>query len=219
VAARSTLKLWIRNWLGTSADDPAYADSVLDPSIQQAYDGLVGEMFAQKPDFLQAAVVTLATDASDGLVYTFTTQSTPLTDFAGYLEVRYNDKDGVQLTEARSEELNKCGTDYFAITGPDESAVLTLSDGSPTGTPLYFRYRAWPAELASDTDAPTAIPSRFQDVVALETLFAYGFGGEQRLPPELFARWTTRRAQLFAHIASRGVQGSRTRVEEPLFDD
>jgi len=219
VAARSTIKLWIRQLLGTSSDDPRYADATLDPIVQQAYDSLIWAAFVQNPDYLVAATITLTADATDSLVYTFATQSTAVTDFAGWLEVRYLDKDGLALTECRSEDLNEVGTDFFVITGPDESAVLTLSDGSPTGTDLYFRYRAWPASLVDDNSVPVGLPSRFHDVLALESLFAYGLGGEQRLPPELGARWLDRKTQMLSHIGKRGIQPTQTRIMQPLFDD
>jgi hypothetical protein len=54
------------------------------------------------------------------------------------------------------------------------------------------------------------------DVVALEALFAFALGGESRWPQELRERWTNRRAALFAHIRQRGVQPSRTRLDQSV---
>jgi hypothetical protein len=37
---RTTLKSQVRAYLGTTADDPAFTDAVLEPILQQAYDSL-----------------------------------------------------------------------------------------------------------------------------------------------------------------------------------
>ena len=209
---REDLKNLVRRYLGTSSDDPAYANDVLEPMVQQAIDSLVSSIQDANPDYLVKPPVTLVADTPTSHNYTFATQAAPIVDFAKWLEVRYTDEDGSLLSEARLEDLRDSGTDFFAITGPDEAPVLVTSKDSPAGNALWFRYAYWPAELTVDTDEPDGIPTRFHDVIALECLFVYGLGGEQRLPRELYDRWFDRRAQLMSRVGRRGVQNSRSRL-------
>jgi hypothetical protein len=209
---RGTLKTQIRTYLGTSDDDPAYSSTILDPIVQQAVDSLLSSIQDANPDYLVKTPVTLVADSTTSHNYTFATQGAPITDFAKWLEVRYDNGDGALLSEARLEELRDAGTDFFAITGPDEAPVLVTSTDSPAGNALYFRYGYWPAALASDSSEPTGVPSRFHDVVALEALFSFGLGGEQRLPRELYDRWFDRRSQLMSRVGRRGVQNSHSRL-------
>ena len=211
MASRSTLRTWIRTLLGADADDPAFSDDVLNPIVQQAADSIVSAILRTNPGYL-SKTATLLPDAGSRRTYTFATQSTPVTDFGHWLEVRYDNDDGLQLTEARLDELRDAGPDYFAITGPDEAAVLVTSPGSRGAAPIWIRYGYWPAPMTDDNAAPGGIPERFHDVVALEALFAFGLGGEQAKPRELHDRWIDRKAELLAHVSRRGVQPSRTRV-------
>ncbi len=208
---RAQIKQQIRILLGTSSDDPQFSDTILDPIVQQSVDSLIGAIQDANPDFL-SKIVTLAADSATGLTYTFASQANPITDFAKWLEVRYVDQDGLELDECRAEEMMRIGGDCFVITGEDETPVLTLSSGSQVGGAVWFRYGYWPAELVDDNSVPTGISSRFHDVIALEALFVFGLGGEQRRPPELSNRWLDRRAQLLARVGRRGVTPSRTRV-------
>lgn len=211
-----TLKTIIRDLLGTSSDDPAYSSTILDPQVQDAYDSLLSQILRANPDYL-TKTVTLEADSATSHNYTFSAQDTPVTDFAGWLEVRWTDEDGALLRECRYDELRNAGTDYFTITGPDDTPVLRTSKDSEAGTDLYFKYRYWPAEFEDDNSVPSAIPARFHMVVALECLFtAYGAGGEQRLPRELYQRWQDRRGDLLAHVGRRGVQNSRTRLDPTM---
>lgn len=211
MASRSTIRTWLLHMLGADADDPAFTAAILNPILQQAADSLVSEIQRANRSYLVKSV-TLAADSSTSHDYTFATQASAITDFAFWLEVRWKDKDGLLLDEAGIEELNGAGGDYFAVLGPDEEPVLVTSDESEAGKAIYLRYGYWPAEMADDNAAPGGIPTRFHDVVALEALFAFGLGGEQRIPPELSTRWFDRRAQLLAHVGRRGVQPSRTRL-------
>lgn len=212
MASRLVIKGWIRRFLGTSDDDPAFDDSVLDPIVQQAVDSLLTAIQDVNPDYLVKPPVLLTADSPTSHNYTFASQSAPITDFAKWLEVRYTDEDGAQLDEARLEELASFGGDFFAITGPDEAPILVTSSDTEAGTGLWLRYAYWPAVLAGDSSQPTGISSRFHDVVALEALFAFGLGGEQRLPPELRERWFDRRGQLLARAGRRGTGVSRTKL-------
>lgn len=210
---RAAIKTLIRTYLGTSDDDPAYSDTILNPVVQDAVDSILNDIERQNPSYLVKPAVTLQADGAASHNYTLATQSPAITDFARFLELRFDDEDGTTLTEARVEELRDAGSDYFAITGADESAVFVTSADSPAGNPLYLRYAYWPTELASDSSSPTGIPGRFHGVIALESLFAaFGLGGEQRLPRELHDRWLDRRSQLMAHVGHRGTQNSRSRV-------
>ena len=213
MASRATVKQWIRSFLGSTKDDPFFDDITLDPIVQQSVDAILADIQTAAPNYLRKTV-TLQPDSATSHIYTFSSQASPVTDFAGWLAVRYNDSDGLKLRECRSEELETAGTDYFAVSGVDEAPEFETSAGSPVGTPLWMRYRFWPAELTADESAITGIPLRFHDVVALEAMFAFGLGGEQRWPQELFRRWVDRRAQLTAHCAIRGAQPQRARIEE-----
>lgn len=209
---RGQLKTLIRQYLGTSDDDPAYDVTVLDSVVQQARDSVIGAIRQANPDYLSKSVTLLA-DTPTGHTYTFSTQVPAITDFNGFLEVRYKDEDGVELEEARLEELRDRGGDYFCMTGPDEAPVLRTSPDSPAGENLFLRYSYWPADFSSDSSLPTGVPSHYHDVVALESLFAYGYGGEQRLPPELRVRWMDRKNEMLAVVGRRGVKPSRSRVQ------
>jgi hypothetical protein len=212
MASRATIKGWIRNLLGTTADDPFFADETLDPIVQQAADAIVAAILEHNPDFLVQSPVTLAALAATSHTYDLAAQAVPVTDFAGVVELRTADEDGAELHEARLDELSALGGCHYAITGADEIAQIVTSKDSPAGEALWLRYRYWPAAMAADTDAPGGIPVKFHDVVALESLFAYGLGGEQRLPPELFQRWQDRSAQLLTHVNRRSTQPRRTRL-------
>lgn len=212
MASRATIKGWIRNLLGTTADDPFFADETLDPIVQQAADAIVGAILEHNPDFLAKTPVTLAALAATSNIYDLQTQAVPVTDFAGVLELRLTDDSGAAFIEARLAELHESGSQYYAITGVDESAQIVTSKDTAAGTPLWLRYRYWPADMVEDTDAPGGIPVKFHDVVALESLFAYGLGGEQRLPAELFQRWQDRRVQLLLHVGRRSTRPRTTRI-------
>lgn len=213
MADRGTVRTMVTTMLGTSDDDPAFSPTILNPLIQSAVDALLSDIQDANPDYL-ATSVTLAADSSSSHLYTFAAQSTALTDFGKWIEVRYTDETGIPLAECRLDELWSFGTDYFCVLGVDEAAVLQTSPDSPAGIALFLRYASWPVPLADDADVIDGIPVRYHDVVALETLFAFGLGGEQQRPPELTARWRDRRAQLMSRVGRRGAQPSRTRMVE-----
>lgn len=217
MASRGTIKTSILRFLGTESDDPAYDDDVLDPIVQEAVDSLRTDIDLANPGY-NATEVTLTADSSTSRNYTFATQSTPITDFSRWLEVRWTDEDGLLLDECRLDELRDAGSDHFAIIGIDSAPTLKVSKDSEAGQDVWLRYTAWGADLASDSSVPGGIPLRFHDVIALEALYVFGLGGEERLPPELYTRWVDRRAQLMAHVGKRGVQPSRTRIYADAFD-
>ena len=111
MATRAQVKQWVRSFLGTSVDDALYGDTtptsgvstVLDPIIQQAVDSLITEIHETNPGYLSSSK-TLAADSATSHLYSFATQSVPLTDFSRWLEVRCNDSDGAAWRECRLEE-------------------------------------------------------------------------------------------------------------------
>lgn len=115
-------KTLLRSYLGTASDDPQFTATILDPLVQAAYDSILTEITDANPDYLSTSV-TLAADSSTSHVYTFSSQSSPITDFARWLSVRYTDENGVPLAEARRDELRDAGPDYFEIRGVDEAPV------------------------------------------------------------------------------------------------
>lgn len=213
MASRATIKQLMRTFLGSTKDDPFFDDETLDPIVQQAVDSILADIQESAPNYL-LKITTVQPSTPTSHIYQLALQTPAVTDFAGWLAVRYNDDGGTKLRECRSEELEDAGTDYFAVSGTDEEVVFETSPGSPVGTPLWMRHRFWPVELTSDSDAILGIPLRFHDVVALEAMFAFGLGGEQRLPPELFRRWENRRSQMLMRCSIRGAQPQRTRLEE-----
>ncbi len=217
MASRSTIVTSIRRLLLTDADDPAYTDTILNPIVQEAADSLVSDINIQNPAY-NSTTVTLAADSSSGRVYTFATQSSAITDFSRWLEVRWTDIDGLDLVEAPLDGLRQAGDSHFAIRGIDSAAVLETSRDSQAGTDIFFRYTQWPIDLTADGSVPGGIPLKFHDVIALEALFAFALGGEARVPASLFARWQDRRGQLIHHVGKRGVQPSRTRIYAEAFD-
>ncbi len=215
MAARSTIVTGIRVLLATPQDDPAYTDTILNPIVQKAVDSLLTDINEQNPDY-NMTTVTLAADSSTGRVYTFASQSSPITDFARWREIRWTDSAGLELTEVRSDELRAAGGDHFFLSGIDSAPVLETSPDSTAGTDIFLRYTQWFADMTigsgGDTDVPSGIPLKFHDVIELEALFAFALGGEQRTPPDLRDRWFDRRNQLMHHVGRRGSQVARTRL-------
>ncbi len=217
MAARSTIVTGIRTLLAAESDDPAYSDTILNPIVQKCVDSLELDINIQNP-FYNSTTVTLAADSSSSRLYTFATQSTAITDFSRWLEVRWTDEDGLELHEVKGDELRDSGQDHFAISGIDSAPTLQTSKDSEAGKDIFFRYTVWRDDLSSDGSVPGAIPLKFHDVIELEALFAFALGGEQRRPPELYTRWQDRRSQLIHHVGQRGAQNSRTRIYVDPFE-
>lgn len=218
MASRGTIKTNIRILLGTDSDDPAYTDTELDPIVQWAVDALEGDINRQNPGY-NSTTVTLAADSASSRLYTFSTQSSAITDFASWLEVRWTDSDGLELHEVDYDELRASGADHFTISGVDSAPVLETSKDSEAGKAVWMRYTKWSADMSADSDVPGGIPLKFHDVIALEAVFsAFGLGGEARMPSEHYQRWQDRRAQLMHHVGKRGAQPSRTKIYvDPFF--
>lgn len=206
-ALRSTALVY----LGTASDDPAYPATTLNLLAQQAYAQILGDITDSNPGYL-SKTVTLTPDSATALTYTFSTQAPPITDYHKWLEVRVTSDTGMPLTEMRPEELDTCGAGTFALTGTDDTPVLTLGSQSTPGSNLFLRYTYWPPALAVDTDIPVGVPSMYHDVIALRLAeLCYALGGEGAFPPNLVVLTQNRLASLLATVGRRGVQASRTR--------
>jgi len=196
VASLATLRTNTLIYLGTTSTDKAYPAATLNFCLNNAVNALLGDIDETNPAWLQL-VATLTSTTSD---YTLPS------DFSKWQEVRLDDKDGVSLTEVRSDELNATSGYCFSLVGPDHAATLTTGGTVDAAHPLYLKYRAWPADLSADADQPDSIPRKYHDVIALMAAEeAMGLGGENALPTVLVNRKVDRHAQLMAHVARRGT--------------
>ena len=211
MAARSVIVTSIRRLLGTPSDDPFYSDTILNPIVQEAVDSLLTDINEQNPSY-NSTSVTLSADSTTVRTYTFSTQSTAITDFGRWLEVRWDDSEGLELVEVRFDELRPAGPDHFVLTGIDSAPTLTVSPDSEAGKDIFFRYTQWFADMTADSDVPSGIPLKFHDVIALEAAYVFALGGEQPVPRDLQARWFDRRNQLIHHVGRRGAQPTRTKI-------
>ena len=216
----ATMRNILLTYLVTTADDPLYTPTVLNQVLADAYNGLIAEIHSRNRGYLYKDVL-LTPDATTTQPwstqpvesYTLATQSPAITDYAYWIELRKTNDDGDLLKECRLEDLRDAGNGFFAVAGPDDSPVIRLSKDTELGLNLYLKYGYWPAQLAQDTDVPSAIPLRYQDVVPLEACFAFGLGGESAFPPDLRQRWVDRRAMLMARISRQGTWPGRTKVD------
>lgn len=198
-------------YLGTSSDDPAFPAATLNLLAQQAYDQFIADMLDSNPGYL-STTVTLQPDSSTALTYTFSTQSPPITNYHKWLEVRWQDQTGGCLMEVRPEELDAGGVNVFALTGPDDTPVLTLGFNSKTDNALFLRYAYWPPALVLDTDVPVGVPTRYHDTLAFRmAVLGAGLGSESAITPQMLVLAQDRYASLMATVGRRGVQASRTR--------
>lgn len=205
---RQTIRGLMYAWLGTTEDDPSFPATLLDPAIQQSYDSLVEEIRQADPDYLVEEVTLAAVDATSHR-YLLEAQAAR---FSSWIDIRYDDEDGLQLQQCRYADLPDTGSGFFALSGPDGATILRTSKDTEAGKPLWLRYASWPVELAADIDVPSLVPARFHDVIGLEALFVFGVGGEQKFPDDLKDRWRKRRAQLLDHVSRRGPTPSSTRI-------
>lgn len=203
-------------YLGTSSDDPAFTPTILNLLAQQAYSQVVADMLDSNPGYL-STTVTLTADSSTARTYTFSTQSPPITNYHKWLEVRWDQHQGGRLTEVRPEELDRNAASCFALTGPDDTPVLTLGLNSLVGHSLFFRYAYWPPVLVLDADIPVGVPSQYHDVLAFRMAqLGAGLGSESAMTPAMNVLAQDRLASLLATVGRRGVQASRTRGFGPM---
>jgi hypothetical protein len=203
--ALSTLQTWTLVYLGTTATDKAFPSATLNILINNAVNALLDDINEQAPGWLEA------TDTLQALLLAGHGYRLP-TNFSKWSEVRLRDKDGAELREVRSDELNSTGEYVFCLTGPDENGVLTTSDTVPPSIPLYLKYRAWPSLLANPSDTPDMIPSKYHDLIAMTAAEeGMGLGGEGALPSTIIRRKEDRHAQLMMHVSRRGAGVASTR--------
>lgn len=212
MASLATLRSRLLVHLVTTADDPLYTTTVLNQALVDAHHSLLDAIQRANPSYFYKEV-TLTPDSQTTWTYTFATQSPPITDFSTMREVRKTNEDGDLLNEVRIEELRDAGNGFFTITGPDDAPVLRLSKDTELGLNLYAKYTYWPADMVQDSDSPNGIPLNYHDLLPLEALFVFGFGGESRVPPDLQTRWYDRRAELVAHVSHRTRFPQRTRTD------
>lgn len=209
----AALNLRTRTYLGTAEDDPQFTDGILTPIANEAYQSLIRDLQEVNSSYL-ATFVTLSPVSATSRTYLFASQSPAITDFAGWLDVRHTDADGARFREVPYDQLNYGGEFQFAITGTDDAPTFLTSPDCEAGLSLYLLYIQQPTELTTTTQTPSKIATRFHDVIALEMAsIAYGLGGEQSMPAELYARWQDRRGQLLQSVSRRGADVARMRLD------
>lgn len=206
--------------LATSSDDPLYTPAVVNGFLRDVHHSLVDEIHRTNRNYLYHdvllvpdATTTQPWSTSPVLSYTLNTQTPPITDFAYYIELRKTNDDGDLLRECPLDAIRDAGNGFFAVSYTDDSAQIRVSKDTEAGLNVYMKYGYWPVDMQADTDAPGGIPLQFHDVLPLEACFSFGLGGESVFPPDLKQRWIDRKSALIAHVAQRGTQVSRTRVD------
>lgn len=189
--------------LGSKSTDPAYPALKVTRYLNDALNACYADILQANPDSFSNTATLAATSATSNQ-YALSSQSVPITDFAGVLEVRLTDVDGVELREVPFSDRNKVQGNAYSITGTDASPTLWTNASVSPGTPLFFCYRVWPAQLSDDSDTPAWIPPAFHDVpqmMAAKTAFSQG--AESRFPPDLDEMLTNRYAQFLFHLGRR----------------
>jgi len=198
-------------YLGTTSTDRAYPAARVTRWLNDA----LNQIRADTPNSYFQQRATWAADSSTGRVYTLTSQSPSVTTLQRMVEVRLTSTTGPKLRELTYEQLPAWAGEAYAITGADESAVLTTSEGVPVGVALYVAYEAWPTELSAGSDTPSWLPSRFHDVPTLmATDVAFSVGDEGQMPGTLSAKMLDRQAQLLTHMRRRSGDVMLTRQPE-----
>jgi hypothetical protein len=194
--------------LGTTSSDRAFPSAKVTRYLNDARNELVAEL----PGGYRQTSATWAADSATARTYTLTSQTPAVTGLVRVLQLRLRDSEGSRLREVRFDQRNEWSGYAFAVTGADETAVVTTNQDVEAGIALYAEYETWPAELATSTDTPSEIPARFHDVLALMAAeLAYASGGEGRFPGELREKLHDRRAQLWAHAGRRSLDVSTQR--------
>lgn len=206
----ATMESLVWTYLGSFSGDPLYPQAVVDSLINNVCYKYQADIQQSNPSY-NSATVTLASTPVGSNTY-------PLpADFAGWLEVRATDFQGIPMSECRLEEINIPSLAYsFAITGKDSSATLTTANAMVGGIPIYFRYQQLLPILVNPGDIPTWMPDQFHDLIPREAAIdAYGIGNED-VPADKFMEETRdRRAQFWLHIMRRGTGPYSTRPISP----
>lgn len=221
ISNRSHLRSLMRTWLGVRDDDRYYTDDRLNQLLQSAHASLLSDIAEVNPSYF-SVVTTLVAEGStgdDAHRYVFASQSSPITDFAKWEEVRVEDYEGVQMAQVRANELFVTGAYAFTLE-QDKTDGLTLrtSPHAEDGVDVWMRYSYWPEAMTDDDDTPGGIPTEYIDIVAMEAVFSLP-GVVERTSPILSQRWVDRRGQMMFRIGKLGADSSRVRnVEDNELD-
>lgn len=205
----------LRAYLGIADTDKAFTATRLDRWLNDA----LNELRAETPAGYHQTRSTWTPDGGTGRVYTLSSQSPAVTALQKVVEARLGSTTGTRLREVPYEQLVAWGGSAYALTGRDESAVLTTADGVAEGLTLYVLYETWPDELDEDTDEATWLPRRFHDVpVLMAAEIAFVSGDEGRMPDALATKLLDRRAQLITHMRRRSTDVMLVRqVDNPIY--
>lgn len=207
------LRAAIYAYLGTTSSDRAYPAA----NVTRWLNDALNQLRADLPIGYVQTRGTWAADGGAGRVYTLSTQDVPVTALQSIVDVRVTSTTGAKLREIPYEQLGQWGGLAYALSGADESAVLTTSEGVADGATLYVVYETWPAELSADGDTPSWLPARFHDVPALmATATAFASGDEGTFPPHLASLLFDRQAQLISHTRRRSADVMLTRAADNL---
>lgn len=202
MASLTTLRSLFYIYVGTKPTDPMYPTATVDALLNAAAHKYIADVQQANPAYL-VKTTTLNLAAR--------TASLPV-DFAGYVDVRFDDATGRPLREVRLEELDTPSRAAFAITGPDAAATLTASQAVAENATLYFAYRYQPADLVNPSDIPEWMPAPFHDLLAREAAVdGFGLGAEGAPVVAFLTELQDRRAQFWAHVMRRGTQPLTTR--------
>lgn len=205
------LRTAVRAYLGVSDTDKAFTATRLNRWLNDALNEL--RIDTPKSYFQQRA--TWVPDSSTSRTYTMSTQSPAVTALQSIIELRIDSATGAKLREMPFEQLPEWDGLSFAVTGADEAATITTSDGVTAGTTLYVVFEAWHSELSADSDTPSWLPSRFHDVPALmATEVAFASGDEGQMPGTLSRKLIDRRAELLTHQRRRTADAMLARVTD-----
>lgn len=215
MATLSELRGHVYAYLGETPTNKAFPPARLTRWLNDALNQLRSDV----PLSVFTTRGTWTPDGGSGRVYSLATQSVPVTTLRKLVEVRLDSTTGQKLRELPWEQLEAWAGGAYAITGPDESAVLTTSTSVDESATLYVVYETWPSELSADGDTPSWLPTRFHDVPALMAAkTAFASGDEGTFPGTYDELLMDRLAQLTAHWRRRSGDVALTRASEnPVF--
>lgn len=201
----ATLRSLFYAYLGTTPADPMYPPTTVNALLSAVATKYKNEVFQADPSYLTN--VTTIAPAPGTRDYAL-----PI-DFAGWLDVRFENSKGIKLDKVRHDELNAAWAfAAFSITGPDGAATMHLSEFCTLGTALYLLYIQQQPDLVADSDSPTWMPGDFHDLLAREAAIdAYGLGDEAAPAPRFLQETEDRRAMFWFHVMHRGAGGLKTR--------
>lgn len=211
------LRTQIYAMLGTTSSDKAYPPSVVNRWVNDVCNMLYGEL---PGDYLTTRA-TLEADGGAGRVYSLATQSTPITNWRQFRDVRTLADDGTQgaqLDERPYSDLEAWQGATYAVYGVDAAVKLETSPSVAEAVDLTALYTYWPTELSDDSHEPSSLPARFHDLIVLEAArLAFAVGSELRWPEVYEDQRMVRYSQFRSHTALRGGTSTMQRVRESGF--